>query len=173
MSEQYLAKPPRSLVFAVGGLTRLVSLFFLTFGVWGLWAAFMQTDFPEWMFAVLSAFIAMGVGAGSVAYRLISGRRRARDGGLLSPWALRAGGLIFAVGPIVSFFNHPWQVLLILLHWGCGGVLRACTASGNVPPSGSTFRRDGLISSVPPNTALQRTRSAPLRSPLSFRTFGA
>ena len=105
-------------VFAVGGLTGLVSLFFLTFGVWGLWAAFMQTDFPEWMFAVLSAFIAMGVGAGSVAYRLISGRRRARDGGLLSPWALRAGGLIFAVGPIVSFFNHPWQVLLVLLHWG-------------------------------------------------------
>jgi len=28
-------------------------------------------------------------------------------------------------------------------------------------------------SSRPPNNALQRTRSAPLRSPLSFETFGA
>jgi hypothetical protein len=28
-------------------------------------------------------------------------------------------------------------------------------------------------SRMPPNTALQRTRSAPLRSPLSFETLGA
>src|SRR5438477_12701737 len=29
------------------------------------------------------------------------------------------------------------------------------------------------MSALPPNTALQRTRSAPLRSPLSFETLGA
>ena len=118
MSEQYLAKPPRYLVMVTGGLVGLVSVFLLTFGVWGLWAAFTQTDVRAGMFAVLGVFIAVGIGAARVAYRLISGRRRARDGGLLSPWALRAGGLIFAVGPIASFFVHPWHVLLVVLHWG-------------------------------------------------------
>ena len=75
--------------------------------------------------------IALGLGVLLLVagLRLLTGKRR-RDGGLLSPWTLRFGGLIFFVGPIVMLFAKP-SLLIIVKAAASFGIGVACFALAN------------------------------------------
>ena len=61
---------------------------------------------------ILAVALGLGLLLLVAGLRLVTGKRRS-DGGLLSPWTLRFGGLIFLVGPIAMLFAKPSLLLII------------------------------------------------------------
>jgi hypothetical protein len=66
--------------------------------------------------------LALGIPGAWIAFRLISGRRR-KDGGLMSPFALRVFGVLLIVSPwfvVVADRRHAWHWLHVLPMTGAG-----------------------------------------------------
>ena len=106
-------------VLAGIGLAAVALPFFLL-GVFGIYVILTESDSEPVSLAVLAALGAFGGLCLLPAWRLISGRRRPGDGGLLSPSALRIGGLFFVVAPVVMLFKMPWAFLEAACLLGAG-----------------------------------------------------
>jgi len=105
---EYRKAPSRPAQVLAGIALGVLALPFLLLGVLGVYATLSE---PEPEPAPLAVFAALGAFGGLCmfpAWRLISGKRRRGDGGLLPPSALRAGGVFFLVAPIAMLFEMPW-----------------------------------------------------------------
>lgn len=80
---------------------------------------------PLWLSAPI---FATGVGSLVVAVRLLRGRGRRQDGGLLSPTLLRLWGIVFLIFPIVAALQRSWVILesitLLAIAAGCFALAR-------------------------------------------------
>ena len=63
-------------------------------------------------------FLFLGIPAVLFSFRLLSGRSRREDGGLLSPAGLRVAGVLFIAFPILSLLQGSWDWVLGLTHLG-------------------------------------------------------
>ena len=78
---------------------------------------------------ILAVALGLGLLLLVAGFRLVTGKRRS-DGGLLSPWTLRCGGLIFFVGPIAMLFAKP-SLLMIAKAGALFGIGVACFSLAN------------------------------------------
>jgi hypothetical protein len=117
-STDQLRAVSRSAQVGVGLAVSAVALFFLVFGVWGYVAEFRQPSDEKTLLIAATAFTLVGSSCGLLGWRLLTGRRRHRDGGLFSPGALRMWALVFALSPILAFFTRPLDLVWTLFHLG-------------------------------------------------------
>lgn len=91
---------------------------FVAFGTYRIWGRTPDTT----TLVVLGTIAIFGLFLSAWGVRLVANRRRA-DGGLLSPWALRFGGMLFFVMALAFLiWERSWRVLEV------GGILGAGVA---------------------------------------------
>jgi hypothetical protein len=78
-------------------------------GGFGLFATLMRNGSPPGLSPFVFALVVSALAALFLvlAWRLVLNRGRLSDGGLFSPFGLRAGGFIFLAGPVAAAFTHP------------------------------------------------------------------
>ena len=80
---------------------------------------------PLWLSAPI---FSTGVGSLVVAVRLVRGRGRRKDGGLLSLTLLRLWGIVFLAVPIVAALRRSWvsleSISLLVIAAGCFALAR-------------------------------------------------
>ena len=101
---RYAAPTPRGLELLVGIVAMVLGAPVLLFGVLAGVSVFRGHLVTS---QVVLAVAAVGVGLLllTAGFRLLTHKSRG-DGGLLSPWLLRLGGLIFLVGPFAMLANN-------------------------------------------------------------------
>jgi hypothetical protein len=90
----------------------LGGLLFLA-GVVGTCMIIAGAKHPRGMIFAISFCLIIAIPCLLIAGRLLSGRMRKNDGGLLSPMALRITGVVFLVGG-VFFWNKPWGIEIVV-----------------------------------------------------------
>jgi hypothetical protein len=112
MQESEFFKAPSRRAQVLAGLALgVLALPFLVLGVLGVRATLSEPEPEPAPLAVFAALGAFGALCMSPTWRLVLGKRRRGDGGLLPPAALRAGGVFFLVAPIAILFEMPWAFL--------------------------------------------------------------
>ena len=103
-----------SIVFGV--LLTMIGSPFLVLGVLGSFKLVRDGVGNDTLFFVMLSGV-VGLFCAWTGTRMIAGRKR-KDGGLLSPLALRIGGLYFLLAPIALFLtadeSDSWPLVLIL-----------------------------------------------------------
>jgi hypothetical protein len=132
------ARTPRLFEALLGLVAGLLGAALLVFAALGA-----SRGFGREVAISVVVILAVALGLGSLLFvaglRLVTGKRRS-DGGLLSPWTLRLGGLIFFVGPIVMLFAKP-SLLMIVKAGALFGIGVACFSLANRREQ-HTFQRD-------------------------------
>jgi hypothetical protein len=108
---KYSAPAPRYLTLAVGLVATLIGAGLLALGGFGGYRMLYETPGTS-VTIILCISLVIGLAMLSWGLRLVSGRHR-RDGGLLSPWVLRSGGVILLIGPIAILASHRSLVSLV------------------------------------------------------------
>ena len=128
MDQQHFGTVSRSTRVAVGVAAGIAGLFSLAIVAGAVLLAMRpHADFMN-SAIVGSLFLVLGLPAMLFAYRLISGKARPTDGGLLSPTSLRVAGAAFLVFPALSLVQGSWHWVLGLVHLGACG---ACFTLAN------------------------------------------
>jgi hypothetical protein len=104
-----------------------VALAILTFALFKLSVADVFT-LSRGDLGLLLAFGFVGYFMSVVGWRLLTGRGRKADGGLLPPAVVRVGGLLFMLGGVAEAFMNRWAVVgaagLAILGFTCFALAR-------------------------------------------------
>jgi uncharacterized membrane protein len=106
-----LERAPRYLELVLGvacAAIGLVSLGLLAFALFK-WSIAADRSISRHDLAVLLGFCLVGCLLSALGWRLLTGRGRNSDGGLLSPWLLRTGGAFFVVGGVAVAISR-WAI---------------------------------------------------------------
>ncbi|HKQ58355.1 MAG TPA: hypothetical protein VJY35_10860 [Candidatus Eisenbacteria bacterium] len=118
-TETLLTPSGRGLERLVGVVAALFALLFIGLAVWVIVVGFERGVFEPPLLApgkrgiplVIAILLVLGIPGAWVSFRLITGRRR-RDGGLLSPGALRVAGVFLILASLACLIANrrdPWQ----------------------------------------------------------------
>ena len=141
--------PRRRWLEVIAGLT--IGIIGGTMLLGGLVCACLMVVIPGRDPPVLAAAltIAMGVPCPFLAWRLVTGRMRKKDGGFFSPTELRVAGIYFALSPLIAI-NNIWFVEWVLGSLSCA---TACFALARHRSNAiRTVLNGGDLACTTPNT---------------------
>ena len=121
----YHAPAPRGLEVAAGVVLGLFSVALVGVGVVAGYRMSSEDEIPTAMAWVATVFLGVGGLVAPVAARLLTGRGRRGGSGLLSAGAIRLGGFMFLVAPVVALITSPWHLFHLL---GSFSMAAACFA---------------------------------------------
>jgi hypothetical protein len=103
----------RTLELLAGASCAVLGTGLAVFGAFALSRVLLPTDSPPTISTVVVTLVVCALSGLLLvlAWRLIRNRARPSDGGLLSPFGLRVGGLIFLAGPVAAAFTNPIGLL--------------------------------------------------------------
>ena len=118
MSSQYFGSVSRTTQVVAGVVLAIAGLFCLAVVAGTVWLSLRPH--PDYTNNVIvgTLFLIFGAPATLYAIRLILGRARAADGGLMGPTSLRVAGAAFIVFPLLSLAQGRWDWVLGLVHVG-------------------------------------------------------
>jgi len=108
-SDQLVARGARAFEILIGSVAGVAGCALLVLAAFVAVKVKREVSVPVLVFELLS--LVLGLVLCVAGLRLVTARRRA-DGGLLSPWILRLGGVIFLFGPVAAVLNRSWFALL-------------------------------------------------------------
>ena len=133
----------------MGIVALAVGLGLLSFVAFAAYRLFGRSPGPGFLTFIVACAL-VGLFMGSVGLRLAVARPRP-DGGLLSPWVIRFGGLLFILSPFVMLAMRSWHVIE-------AGVLFAAGVACFVLANRREERTHGAQPTVPADGAAPRHR---------------
>jgi hypothetical protein len=119
------AEVSRPAQIASGLALGLLCGLFFSGGVLAFWLLANGESFPPGGLFFFALCVILGFGGLVIAWRLVVGRRRPRDGGLFSPTALRVASVCWILGTGFLVWASPIHLLEISFFLGVGAGLFA------------------------------------------------
>jgi len=110
----YHAPAPRGLEIGAGVVLALFSVALVCVGLVAGYRIASGDEISTAVAWVATVFLGVGALAGPVAARLLTGRGRRGSEALLSRGAIRLGGVMFMVAPVVALLTGPWHLFHLL-----------------------------------------------------------
>jgi len=128
----HLAPVSRRAQLVLGSVLAFLALVLTGLGLLGVWVEVHHHE-PNSLVIGASSLI-IGLGLGWLAFRLLAGRGRRRDGGLFSPSALRICGTVFYLEPAAQLLMRSWGILWAATSIAAGTACFALARKRSRPP---------------------------------------